>query len=133
VVFHAAALCDYRTARVLDDTGNPIQSAKFPTRSGELALVLEPAPKVLPRMRLWFPGARIMGWKYELEGTREDAFAKAWSQIRRNDSDACVLNGAAYGHGFAVCTPPDGVLTCESLDDLKIALLLWAESSNAPR
>lgn len=128
VVFHAAALCDYRVARVLDDHGNAIQSAKFATRSGELTLVLEPAPKVLPRMRAWFPNARILGWKYELDGSQEDAFDKAWSQIRHNQTDACVLNGSAYGQGFAICTPPSSVAVCPTLDELKKALLQWAES-----
>jgi phosphopantothenoylcysteine decarboxylase/phosphopantothenate--cysteine ligase len=128
VVFHAAALCDYRVGRVLDDRGNAIQSAKFATRSGELTLVLEPAPKVLPHMRDWFPTAAIMGWKYELEGSREAAFDKAWSQIRNNRTDACVLNGGAYGQGFAICTPPDGVLECPSLDTLVSSLSAWVES-----
>ncbi len=36
---------------------------------------------VLPRIRDWFPDARILGWKYELAGTRDEAFAKAWKQL----------------------------------------------------
>jgi phosphopantothenoylcysteine decarboxylase/phosphopantothenate--cysteine ligase len=130
-VFHAAALCDYRVARVLDAQGHAIQSAKFATRSGELTLVLEPAPKVLPQMRHWFPHAIIIGWKYEMEGTRDDAFSKAWHQMRHNQTDACVLNGAAYGLGFALCTPPENVAECPTLDALLTALLGWAESKIA--
>ena len=43
-----------------------------------------------------------MGWKYELEGAREDAIEKGWTQIAQNGTDACVVNGAAYGEGFGV-------------------------------
>lgn len=102
-VFHAAALCDYRVEEVLNDSGEQLTSRKFATRSGRLHLVLAPATKVLPRLRRLFPEAVIVGWKYELAGTRDDAFDKAWRQIRDGATDACVLNGAAYGNGFALC------------------------------
>lgn len=102
-VFHAAALCDYRVDQVLGGAGETMASAKFATRDGRLHLVLAPAMKVLPKMRGWFPDARIVGWKYELVGTRDDAFSKAWKQLRDCYTDACVLNGAAYGSGFATC------------------------------
>ena len=61
---------------------------------------------------MWFPGAVIVGWKYELAGTRDDAFAAAWRQLRECDSDACILNGSAYGDGFAVCEPKQNVRRC---------------------
>lgn len=102
-VFHAAALCDYKVDQVLTASGQAISSPKFATRDGRLHLVLSPAMKVLPLMRGWFPSATIVGWKYELAGTREDAFAKAWKQLSDCATDACVLNGAAYGNGFAIC------------------------------
>ena len=53
--------------------------------------------------------ARLIGWKYELNGTRADALAKAWKQLRENGTDACVVNGRAYGTGFGYCTPPDHI------------------------
>src|SRR6185503_14303319 len=77
-VFHAAALCDYRVDQVLSAAGEAMYSAKFATRDGRLHLILAPAMKILPRLRGWFPDARIVGWKYELAGTQDDAFAKAW-------------------------------------------------------
>lgn len=111
-VFHAAALCDYRVEEVRNDSGDQLVSQKFATRSGRLHLVLAPATKVLPRLRAMFPEASIVGWKYELAGTRADAFEKAWRQIHDGGTDACVLNGAAYGDGFAVCHRDGSVTTC---------------------
>lgn len=102
-IFHAAALCDYRIAGVRSVDGHDLRSPKIATRDGRLILELEPATKILPKLRGWFPGTRIIGWKYELAGGRDDALAKAWRQLRECHSDACVLNGAAYGSGFAVC------------------------------
>jgi hypothetical protein len=127
-VFHAAALCDYRVDEVLSAAGEPMLSSKFATRDGRLHLVLAPALKVLPRMRAWFPEARIVGWKYELAGTREEAFAKAWKQLCDCQTDACVLNGAAYGAGFAVCREGGRVRTCSDSWTLCAALIEWLHS-----
>lgn len=117
-VFHAAALCDYRVDQVMNADGALLRSQKFATRDGRLHLVLSPATKVLPKLRDWFPRAHVAGWKYELAGTREEAFAKAWNQLRMCDTDACVLNGAAYGDGFAVCRRDGEVVTCADSSDL---------------
>lgn len=122
-VFHAAALCDYRVEQALNDAGETITSPKFATRDGRLHLVLAPAMKVLPKLRGWFPHARIVGWKYELAGTRDDAFAKAWKQIHDGPTDACVLNGAAYGEGFAICHAGGQVESCPDTPALCQALL----------
>jgi phosphopantothenoylcysteine synthetase/decarboxylase len=124
-VFHAAALCDYRVGRVIGADGQAVNSPKISTRDGKLILELEPATKVLPKLRGWFPNARIVGWKYELAGTREDAFAKAWRQLAENATDACVLNGAAYGDGFAVCFPGGTVRECADAESLSASLREW--------
>lgn len=124
-VFHAAALCDYRVDRVLSAAGEAMTSRKFATRDGRLHLVLAPATKVLPRLRPWFPEARIVGWKYELAGNRADAFAKAWKQLRDCDTDACVLNGAAYGEGFVLCHANGQVQPHAAADGLFDALTRW--------
>jgi len=126
-VFHAAALCDYRVEQVLNGSGEEIASEKFATRDGRLHLVLAPATKVLPKLRGWFPKARIVGWKYELAGTREDAFARAWKQVRDCQTDACVLNGAAYGDGFAFCRADGGVETRPDTPGLCALLGGWLE------
>ena len=125
-VFHAAALCDYRIARVVGADGQTVVSPKISTRDGRLTLELEPATKVLPRLRSWFPGAKIVGWKYELAGAAEDAFSKAWRQLADNGADACVLNGAAYGEGFAICFPGGGIQRCADPEALSRQLRDWS-------
>ena len=105
-IFHAAALCDFQVASIEGAAG----MKKIPTRDGALTLHLEPAPKILPRLREWFPGAFIVGWKYELDGDRSAVLAKGAAQIRECRTDACVVNGAAYGEGFGILLP-DGMLT----------------------
>ncbi len=101
-VFHAAALCDFRVAEVRGADGLLADAAKIPTRAGAITLTLSPAKKVLPELRTIFPKARIVGWKYELDGTRTDVVAKAFQQMNGCATDACVVNGAAWGTGFGV-------------------------------
>lgn len=127
-VFHAAALCDFRVERVLNEAGEAIASPKFSSREGRLNLVLAPATKVLPRLREWFPQARLVGWKYELAGTHADALAKAQAQLSECRTDACVLNGAAYGSGFAFCTT-SSVHACEDTEVLANWLVQWLETA----
>lgn len=102
-VLHVAALCDYKVQRVEDDQGRACHSAKIASRSGALTINLEPATKVIGQMRELFPASILVGWKYELVGTRNDALAKAARQLRENRTDACVLNGRAFGRGFGFC------------------------------
>ncbi len=104
-VFHAAALSDYRVKSVLDSGGAEIAATKIPSRGGELTLTLEPAAKVIHELRDFFPGAKIVGWKYELAGSRADVLAAAIRQLSENRTDACVMNGAAYGAGFGFLEP----------------------------
>jgi phosphopantothenate---cysteine ligase (CTP) len=126
-VFHAAALCDFRVGQVLNEEGQPIDSPKFAS-AGALTLQLVPTLKVLPHLREWFPQARLAGWKYELAGTREEAFKKAWRQIRDCQTDACILNGSAYGEGYALCRASGKVDELVSLDPLAARLVDWLES-----
>jgi len=109
VVLHAAALCDYEVDTVTDATGAVQTDAKIPSRSGGLMITLKPARKILPLLREVFPKATIVGWKYELNGTREDAVAAGARQIAEARVDLCVVNGAAYGDGFGLLAP-DGSL-----------------------
>ena len=101
-VFHAAALSDYSVASVRGPDGPLAGGRKIAGDLPQIQLVLEPAPKVLPRLRGWFPRAWIVGWKYELEGSREDAIDQARRQLRQRRTDATVVNGAAYGSGFGL-------------------------------
>jgi phosphopantothenoylcysteine synthetase/decarboxylase len=105
VVLHAAALCDF----VLDSIEGAGGGDKLSSRAGSIRLTLKPAEKILPKIREWFPDARIIGWKYELDGSRDQAVVRAAAQIREARTDACVVNGAAYGPGFGLLLP-DGRL-----------------------
>lgn len=101
-VFHAAALSDYSVASVRGPEGTLTGVRKIPGDLPKVQLVLEPAAKVLPRLRGWFPRAWIVGWKYELQGSREDAIDHARTQLELKRTDATILNGAAYGSGFGL-------------------------------
>jgi phosphopantothenoylcysteine synthetase/decarboxylase len=101
IVLHAAALCDFVVEKIEGAEG----AEKLSSRAGAIRLTLQPAEKVLPKIRDCFPSARIIGWKYELDGTREQAIARAAAQIRAARTDACILNGAAYGPGFGLLSP----------------------------
>ena len=103
VVLHAAALCDF----VLDGIEGAEGTDKLSSRAGTIRLTLKPAEKILPKIRGWFPDARIVGWKYEPDGPRERAISVATAQIREARTDACVVNGAAYGPGFGLLLPDD--------------------------
>lgn len=127
-VLHAAALCDYRVEDIQNGSGESVQSAKIATRDGRLHLTLTPAIKILPRMREWFPRAWIAGWKYELVGGPSQAFEKAWRQIQECQTNACVLNGAAYGNGFAVCASNGQVHSCSDSTSLFQTLLVQLQA-----
>ena len=124
-VFHVAALCDYKVKRVEDDQGQSCKSPKIASRSGELTISLEPATKVIAKMRHLFPESILVGWKYELAGTPPEAMAKAVRQMRENRTDACVLNGQAYGSGFAFCRLTQPIHECRNKTELVQVLTTW--------
>ncbi|MEO7932069.1 MAG: phosphopantothenoylcysteine decarboxylase [Chthoniobacterales bacterium] len=103
-VFHAAALTDFEVTSIMDDMGRPLLEDKIGSSIPILNIRLKPAGKVIVKLRRLFPHARITGWKYELSGTTEEASQKAIRQMEECQTDACVLNGAAIGSGFACLT-----------------------------
>jgi phosphopantothenate---cysteine ligase (CTP) len=125
VIFHAAALCDYRVKAAHGADGALLTAAKISTRAGNLTLELEPARKVLPLLRPLFPQARIVGWKYELDGTGDDALERANRQIAECNTDACVVNGAAWGSGFGFLTPGHAPIPLEDKTRLAEFLVKW--------
>lgn len=117
-VLHAAALADFTVRR--DST-----ERKLCSRSGELTLTLVPATKLIGRLRELFPKARIVGWKYELDGDRESVLARGRSQIAINQTDACILNGAAYGRGFGALLADGSCTPLKGSESLAEWLLKW--------
>ncbi len=122
-VFHAAALCDYRVATVRDDAGNAFHAAKIASRAGALTLHLEPATKVIGELRPLFPRSLLVGWKYELTGTRAESLAKVHRQFTEARTDFCVLNGRAAGEGFTLCHAAGVVSSSPTKADLCSALI----------
>jgi phosphopantothenoylcysteine synthetase/decarboxylase len=124
-VLQVAALCDFRVAAV-EQSGSVLANAgKICSRSGELLLRLVPAEKVLGRLRDWFPKARLVGWKYEVEGGRDSALAKGSRQILENATDACVVNGPAYGAGYGWMERGRDGVHLEHWEELAARLLEW--------
>lgn len=107
-IFHAAAVSDYTFGRVWvrADGGDmvEIKSAKISTRDGALLVELVPTPKIIAELRKWFPTAKLVGWKYELEGNQAEAIKAARRQVQECKTDRCVANGKAYGEGFGLVT-----------------------------
>ena len=103
-VFHAAAVSDFAAGQVFRRAAEgqlePLKQGKLSTRDGELLLELKPTPKIIARLREWFPAALLVGWKYEVDGNRDSALGQGRSQISENQTNGCVVNGPAYGEGF---------------------------------
>jgi len=125
-VFHAAALCDYRVKTIHAEHGDAVLGAqKIPTRSGNLTLELEPTIKVLPQLRGLFPKAKIVGWKYELDGTGDDVIDRAMRQLAECGTDACVVNGAAWGDGFGFVVAGKAAVPLKDAGELAGFLVGW--------
>ena len=107
-VFHAAAVSDFGFGKIwVRSPGGEfgeIKSRKISTRSGSLLAELVPTPKIITRLRTWYPQARLVGWKFEVDGDRTSALQAAERQLRECRTDACVVNGLAFGAGFGLVT-----------------------------
>jgi len=133
-IFHTAALSDFRVKQISDADGAKISGEKLCSGGGELTLTLAPAPKLIDDLRSLFPAAFLVGWKYELDGTSEDAIKKGVLQIARAKTDLCVVNGKAYGAGFGVLEPQKALVHCETKQRLCADLVArcLARAHNAP-
>jgi phosphopantothenate---cysteine ligase (CTP) len=125
-VFHAAAMADFEVDPASLPPGGKIRSDHAPFTLG-----LRPAEKILPCLRELFPDALIAGWKYEVDGSPGEAAARAADQIVRCRTDACILNGPAYGPGFAFL---DGRNRRHLVDKQALSRFLadWVEASTRP-
>jgi phosphopantothenate---cysteine ligase (CTP) len=105
-VFHAAAVSDFGFGKVWrrSEKGEltELKGGKLSTREGTLLAELAPTPKIIASLRPWFPTARLVGWKYEVDAGRASVVRMAEHQIAECHTDACVANGPAYGAGFGL-------------------------------
>jgi len=111
-IFHAAAVSDFSFGKIWERMpgGQLIEcrSGKVSTRSGTLLAELLPTPKIITTLRDKFPRATLVGWKYEVEGSRTKVIANGKWQMVECRTDACVVNGRAYGKGFGLMTSKSG-------------------------
>jgi phosphopantothenoylcysteine synthetase/decarboxylase len=126
LVLHAAALADFEVTAVRAGDQD-IGQQKIGSHHQMLSLQLTPKPKVITGLRDYFPKALIVGWKLELEGSRDDLIREAIQQLKKNLTDACVINGPAFGDGFGFCTGEG--LQASFLSKLELASFLveWGE------
>src|SRR4051812_26409013 len=85
-VFHAAAVSDFTFGKVWERSREgslvEMKTAKIPTRAGTVLVELVPTPKLIHELRVWFPNACLIGWKYEMDGDRQDVIDRALRQIK---------------------------------------------------
>jgi phosphopantothenate---cysteine ligase (CTP) len=115
-VFHVAAVSDFGFGRVYQRAAD---GQLIERRSGKLSTAqdaegwlveLRPTPKLIGKLRGWFPRACLVGWKYEVDGTAQHAVARARIQLETHDTDACVVNGPAYGDGYGLVAAVDAAV-----------------------
>lgn len=134
-IFHAAAVSDFRVAKLFRRTPGgqliPIEGGKIPTRFGTLVAELAPTPKIIGRLRLLFPDALLVGWKYEVDGRRAGVLRLARNQMKRCQTNACAANGRAYGPGFGLVVSEEKPTHCETAEDLFVELAKLLEQRAA--
>ena len=126
-VFHAAAVSDFAFGKIWSRTEQgelkEITSGKISTRQGSLLAELVPTPKIIAGLREFLPNAKLIGWKFEVDGDRASVLQAAEAQLRACQTDACVANGPAFGPGFGLVT---GVGQCVDLADQEKLFLALA-------
>jgi phosphopantothenoylcysteine decarboxylase/phosphopantothenate--cysteine ligase len=113
-VFHAAAVSDFRCGKVCSRLPGgelkELRQGKISSQDAPLFAELLPVPKLIGKLRAWFHAAWLAGWKYEVDGDQASAIDRARNQIRECATDACVVNGPAYGPGFGFLTQANELL-----------------------
>ena len=125
-VFHAAAGSDFTFGKIFarDAEGalTEVTAGKISTRQGALLAELLPTPKLIGGLRGQFPQARIVGWKYEVDGDRAHVLELARRQLSEHHTTACVANGPAYGFGFGLVSQSVAATHFSDLNELFAAL-----------
>ncbi len=129
-VFHAAAISDFTFGKIWlrspEEELTELKLGKISTRQGTLLAELVPTPKIIAELRRWFPKARLVGWKYEVDGDRPGVIRLAEKQIAECQTDACVANGPAYGAGFGLVRGSGAVAHLADTAALFEALEKWS-------
>lgn len=125
-VFHAAAVSDFTFGKIWSRSEqgalNEIKSGKISTRQGTLMAELVPTPKIIANLRAWYPQAKLVGWKFEVEGDRASVLRAAEQQLRECRTDFCVVNGPAFGPNFGLTTNDGKCQELASAEKLFVAL-----------
>jgi phosphopantothenoylcysteine synthetase/decarboxylase len=116
-VFHAAALSDFGVGQILV-SGRISEAAKISSDAESIELRLVPKPKLIRGLRDLFGSAYIVGWKFELEATPMEVVQEGVRQIELSRTNACIVNGSAFGPGFGFCTGRGLVRTLATKDAL---------------
>lgn len=131
-VFHAAAVSDFKFGqlwlRSKEGELVEVKAGKIPTRQGTLLAELVPTSKIISQLRDWFPSARLVGWKFEVDGDSARVIELARDQLSECRSDACVVNGPAYGSGFGLVRTGMDVLNLPDKSRLFDALTGFIEN-----
>jgi len=129
-VLHAAALADFEVANLVVE-GQKQGVAKISSAATAIQLRLVPKAKVIARLRELFPEAWIIGWKFELDGSPGDVVCKGIQQIEAYATNACVVNGSAFGPGFGYCNSTGLVRSVRNKEELAGLLLQVIQEAGA--
>ena len=117
VVLHAAALADFGVDRIVIPE-EAKRAAKISSSTTAVQLWLLPKSKLIAKLRQLFPQAFIVGWKFEVDGSPREAVEKAVQQIKAHRTNACIVNGTAFGSGFGYCDETGLLYSAETKDEL---------------
>jgi phosphopantothenate---cysteine ligase (CTP) len=121
-VLHAAALADFKVANILVE-GHEQAVLKIPSAATAIQLHLVPKSKIIARLRQLFPEAFIVGWKFELDGSPADVISKGIQQMEKYATNACIVNGSAFGRGFGYCNSTGLARSVRNKEELADLLL----------
>lgn len=125
-VFHAAAVSDFSFGKIWQRSSagdlSELKSGKLSTRQGTLLAELVPTQKIIAQLRDWFSKARLVGWKYEVDGDKAGVIKAAKAQLDECRTDVCVANGPAYGEGFGLLRRAGEFVHCPDVAALFTAL-----------
>lgn len=126
-----AALPDYELEQATTAAGKPLSPGKWPGSLERVHLELRPGRRILPHLRQLAPHSRIIGWKWEAEGSAQSLLASAHQQIKECQTQACVLNGPAYGEGYLFVPSQGETIPCSDPIQLGRALALYLQKTTA--